>query len=202
MEEIMMTGDFIYNTGADMLDMASSYGSMATPGMEGAGFALAMIAGFGIFAILLPVFLLVYKVIVDISRGKLFEKANQPRWRSLIPGWNIYKTATLANKKIFFIISLALIVFLPFIAALTGVKFLAYLSPLLSVILHCVVMYSLGKVFGRSSLFALGLVICPLIFFPILALSGDSVYQQTPIVPTPQPTPTPTAMPIQTPISQ
>lgn len=144
---------------------------------------------------LLPILAFAYKVLLDISRGKLFEKANQPRWRSLIPGWNMYKLATLAHKKRFFILGCILMFLFAVgwlqLMSLGNSPYFGYLmniSLILSVVFYCVVLYSLAKAFWRSSLFALGLVICPLIFFPILALSGDSIYQKNPIVPMSQPT--------------
>ena len=56
-----------------------------------------------------------YKILLDISWGKLFEKASQPRWWSLIPFRNIYKTFALIKRGGLFIGTLVLSAVLPFV---------------------------------------------------------------------------------------
>lgn len=133
--------------------------------------------------------LFIFSIIVG---WKLFKKAGIPGWFVLIPILNIVLYYDLVKRKRYllinfgaaclpYIISLILILYTQQNYILVG-SFSYYLItmlyiiigfiPLVIQILFCL---RLAKVYGKTSLFALGLIFLPLIFFPVLAF-GSSEY--------------------------
>lgn len=106
----------------------------------------------------LPLILLIF---FTICLWKIFTKANQPGWFSVIPLYNLYMMCKICGKGIgFFILSL-----IPFVNFVTMI--------LLS--------FALAKNFGKSTAFAIGLILLPIIFMPILAFD-DSAYNGNSLV--------------------
>ncbi len=90
-----------------------------------------------------------------IAFWKIFEKADQKGWYSVIPLYNSYKIFEIVFGTGWYF----LLLFIPFIGWITGI----------------VLTYQLGKAFGKSTAFCLGLVFFPYIFCLILGF-GDSKY--------------------------
>ena len=92
-------------------------------------------------------------IIFTISLWKIFVKARYPGWYSIIPFYNVYKLFefTLGN----------------------GFEFLMLYFPLLNVLWWINAMLNLSELFGKSKLFGIGLIVCPWIFFPILAFDNS-----------------------------
>lgn len=94
-------------------------------------------------------------VFMIISMWKVFEKANQPGWASIVPIYNIIVMMEIAKKPTWwvamFFIPIANIVFM--IMALNGIS----------------------KNFGKDEGFTAGLVLLGIVFWPILAF-GDAQY--------------------------
>jgi len=123
------------------------------------------------------------------SMWKLYLKANQPGWASIIPVYNYVIWMKIIGRPLWWV----LLMFVPFV----------------NVIIGFIVTYDFMKSYGKSNLgFYLGLLILSPIFFPILAF-GESKYvgpvalknkpqvpTQTPPMPPSSPTPpTPPAAP-------
>ena len=106
-------------------------------------------------------------VIVIISLWKIFEKAGVEGWKSLIPFYNMWVLAEIVGKPGWLGLLAVAFAFIPTIGSL------------LSAIIFFYLYYLLSKSFGKSALFALGLVFLGFIFFPILGF-GDAVYQGPP----------------------
>lgn len=83
----------------------------------------------------------------------VFRKAGQDGWKCLIPFYNIYVLMGIAGKPGWWM-------FLLFV-------------PLVGVAILLFAMLSLAKKFGRSELFGVGLLLLPMIFFPLLAFGGS-----------------------------
>jgi hypothetical protein len=101
---------------------------------------------------------LIVLVVMIAGMWKVFTKARQPGWASLIPIYNILILLKMVNKPWWWI--------------------LLYLIPIVSIVISCMVMYEVAKAFGKGVGFTLGLIFLPFIFFPILGF-GDAVYQGT-----------------------
>lgn len=101
-----------------------------------------------IFCILLTVFLIV-------SFWKIFKKAGQKGWIILIP---IYNAITILR-----------------ISGFSGWYILLMFIPFVNIIFYIILMNSLSKSFNKGPGFTIGLIILPIIFFPILAF-GDATH--------------------------
>lgn len=122
--------------------------------------ALAMIfSTFGTTLIALAVALLLFSLAVY---WKVYEKAGEPGWSSLIPLYNLFILVRIAGKPWWWF----LLMFLPVVNIIAAV------------LLHL----ALAARFGKGLLFGLGLAFLGVIFFPILAF-GKAEYQSS--VPSP-----------------
>lgn len=104
--------------------------------------------------------------LVLIAGWKIFEKAGQPGWASIVPFYNgyvLYKI-TWGNGYLFFL-QVAL-------AAVVSVPFLGVLAALANLVLTCVTMWKLAEAFGQGIGFTIGLVLIPYIFEMILAFGN------------------------------
>ena len=93
-----------------------------------------------------------------VSLWKVFGKAGQPGWATIIPIYNIYVlTCEVAKKEI--------------------VWFILMLIPFVNIIASIIVSIEVAQKFGKGAGFGLGLAFLSFIFYPILAF-GDAEYQR------------------------
>src|SRR5688500_9622493 len=78
---------------------------------------------------------------------KVYTKANEPGWASIVPIYNIVVLLKIVGKPIWWIVLL--------------------LIPLVNFVALILVMVSLAKSFGKSTGFAVGLIFLGFIFYPI-----------------------------------
>lgn len=90
-----------------------------------------------------------------IAYWKVFVKAGQPGWKSLIPIYNIYILYKIAWGS--------------------GWKFLWMLVPLVNIVVAVIMSLKLARAFGKGTGFGVGLVLLQSIFMMILAF-GDAQY--------------------------
>jgi hypothetical protein len=95
-------------------------------------------------------------VFVIASIWKVFAKAGQPGWASLIPFYNFYVMLQIAGKP--------------------GWWLLLLFIPLVNVIIAIIVAIEIAKAFGKGAGFGLGLAFLGFIFYPILGF-GSATYQ-------------------------
>ncbi|KPK83960.1 MAG: hypothetical protein AMS27_11370 [Bacteroides sp. SM23_62_1] len=86
----------------------------------------------------------------------VFNKAGQPGWTVIIPVYNLYIGLQVAGKPWWWIFGLLLI-----LIPIFGLLFF--------VVEHIFVSYSISKNFGHATGFAIGLILLPFIFYPVLA---------------------------------
>jgi hypothetical protein len=106
------------------------------------------------------VFLLVYLgVIIALiaSYWKVFVKAGQPGWAAIIPIYNIY-------------------IFLKIVCR-PGWWLILFIIPVVDIIVYIIVSIDIAKRFNKGTGFAIGLILLPIIFYPILGF-GDATYKQ------------------------
>ena len=111
----------------------------------------------GIMVILFLMLLLLFMVVLVVllvSNYKIYKKAGKNGWESLIPIYSIIVKFEFLNIPLWFL--------------------LVYLIPGANVISHVIVNINLAKKFDKDAFFALGLIILPFIFYPILAFSNAS----------------------------
>ena len=118
--------------------------------------------GFGIFFVLIMIALC---ALIIVSTWKVFKKAGQPGWASIVPVYNYNVMLQIIKKPLWWIV----LFFIPFVNAVMAI----------------VLVYNMAKVFGKGIGFTLGMIFLPFIFYPILAF-GDAKYN-TPNTPPSEP---------------
>src|SRR2546425_10588352 len=99
---------------------------------------------------------LLFALLIIVAMWKVFTKAGQPGWASIIPIYNLYIWCKIVGRPWWWIL-LMLIPFVNFIVA----------------IILCI---DLAKSFGKGPGFGIGLALLGVIFFPILGF-GSAQYQ-------------------------
>ena len=94
-------------------------------------------------------------LILIISMWKIFTKAGKPGWAAIVPIYNMIVLLEIACKPIWW--------------------FILLLIPFVNIIVIIIVLIELAKRFGKGVGFAIGMLILPFIFYPMLAF-GDSKY--------------------------
>jgi hypothetical protein len=115
------------------------------------------------------IFWLAFMILMIAACWKIFTKAGQPGWASIIPIYNWYILCKIVGRPGWWVILLLI----PFINFIIG-------------IILCI---DLAKSFGKGVGFGIGLILLGLIFFPILGF-GSAQYQGPAagaIAPQPQP---------------
>jgi hypothetical protein len=106
--------------------------------------------------IVLGICYLVVILLIIISMWKIFVKAGKPGWAAIVPIYNMIVILEIAGKPIWW--------------------FILLLIPFVNIIVLIMVLISFAKNFGKGAGFAIGMLILPFIFYPMLAF-GDATYQ-------------------------
>ena len=123
----------------------TSYGVSTSSGLTGA------IAAMGLFFWILSMALGILKI---VSLWKIFKKAGKPGWASIVPIYNIYIMCEIAEKEWWYILLLCV----PFVN-----------------IYAIIVLYNgMAKKFGKGGGFVVGMILLPVVFFPMLAFGKDA----------------------------
>lgn len=112
--------------------------------------------GNGLETLLPTLFGLVVSVVVIASMWKVFVKANQPGWGAIIPIYNTYLLIKIAGRP--------------------GWWLLLFFLPVINWVVIILVTFDISHKFGKSTLFGIGLLVLPFVFYPILGF-GDARYQ-------------------------
>jgi hypothetical protein len=86
----------------------------------------------------------------------IFRKAGQPGWAAIIPVYNLLVFLRVAGRPWWWIFA-----FLLPIIPIVGI--------ILYLVVHIFILYGIAKNFGQGAGYTVGLVLLPIIFFPILA---------------------------------
>lgn len=95
-------------------------------------------------------------ILMIASMWKIFTKAGQPGWAVLIPIYNLYVLCKIGGRPGWWL----LLMFIPFV----------------NLIIFIILYVDIAKAFGKGAGFAVGMLLLPFIFFPILAF-GSAQYQ-------------------------
>ena len=91
-------------------------------------------------------------VLMIVSMWKIFTKAGQPGWASIIPIYNIYVLLQIVGKP--------------------GWWLVLFFIPLVNMVIGIIAMIALAENFGKGGGFSVGLILLGVVFFPILAFGG------------------------------
>lgn len=110
------------------------------------------LAAFGVGYIII---MLVVAAFFIACYWKIFTKAGQPGWASIIPFYNLYIMLMIVGRPAWWII--------------------LFLIPCVNIVVMILFYLDLARVFGKSTGFGVGLILLSFIFIPILAF-GDAEY--------------------------
>lgn len=111
-----------------------------------------LLGGIGAGAIIFGILGFIIGIVV---LWRIYDKAGEPGWASLVPFYNMYVLFKITWGN--------------------GILFLLLLIPFANLIIAIILPFKLAKAFGRGVGFGFGLLLLPIIFFPILAF-GNSAY--------------------------
>lgn len=137
--------------------------------------ALALFAGVSILVAVLLV--IVLYVLYVIGYWKIFSKAGEPGWKSIVPFLNAHTEFKVTWKTSMFWLWLVLVV----LAAIFGTNgndqgFIASVLGIAIAVLHIVACSKMSKAFGKGVGYTIGLVFLEPFFIMALGF-GDAVYQ-------------------------
>lgn len=118
-------------------------------GGGGGGGMIAMLAG-GVFSLVM----LVFSLIMIVGMWKIFTKAGKPGWASLVPIYNLVVMLEIVGKPIWWI------------------ALMLFCGPVGWIMLSL----ALAQSFGKETGFAIGLIVLPFIFLPVLGF-GSAQYR-------------------------
>jgi hypothetical protein len=120
------------------------------------GLSAGVEKGLGIGLIIGIVFYIAVIVLMIASLWKIFTKAGKPGWAAIIPIYNIIVLLEIVGKPVWWL----LLMLIPCVNFIFGIWMINLLS----------------KSYGKNEGYTIGLIILPVIFFPILGF-GDATYQ-------------------------
>ncbi|MFA6570010.1 MAG: DUF5684 domain-containing protein [Bacteroidota bacterium] len=112
-------------------------------------------AATGVGIVMIIVYLLL-AVIMIASLWKIFVKAGKPGWAAIVPIYNLIIMLEIVGKPIWWII--------------------LFLIPFANLIVAILIYIELAKKFGKEIGFAIGMILLPIVFFPILGF-GSAEYK-------------------------
>ena len=118
------------------------------------------------------IFWLAFTILMIAAFWKIYSKAGQPGWACIIPIYNLYIWCKVVGRPWWWILLL--------------------LIPFVNFIILIILLIDLAKSFGKGAGFGIGLILLPIIFFPILGFGsaqyeGPSATPGVAIAPPPQP---------------
>jgi hypothetical protein len=115
-------------------------------------------------------------ILVILSYWNIFSMAGKPGWAALIPIYNIYIMSYVVFGNINYFIAIIATWVIYLISKNFGIISLSYFVDIVSWFLYFLYNLKLSKAFGKSIGFAVGLMLLPFIFFPILGF-GKTEYK-------------------------
>jgi hypothetical protein len=113
-------------------------------------------AGLGMVGVIVWV---AFAVLMIASMWKIFTKAGKPGWAAIIPIYNIIVLLEIAGKPLWW--------------------FILMLIPFVNIVVFIMVLVSIAKNFGKGVGYAIGMLLLPFIFYPMLGF-GDARYAPVP----------------------
>lgn len=120
------------------------------------------------------VVMICWYILNTVAYWRIFTKAGEAGWKSLIPFYNTYVQYKLTwNTKMFFISFLLSMIAGSLTMVGGAAENIGYVFSLIMALIQLTALYKLAEAFGRGVLFAVGLVFLNPIFLLILAFSNN-----------------------------
>lgn len=139
--------------------------------LQSSGVDSSVWAALGVIFGIMLLILLVVSIIIIIAQWKMFKKGNQPGWAALVPFYNTYIQCKMVGVNpwwILILVGASFLGFIPYVGSLLSMAVSIYFAILISV--------STARAFGKDSGFAVGLILLPVVFYPILGF-GKAEYK-------------------------
>lgn len=143
--------------------------------MSSSSYAAAEMVVGGVLVVYCIIVLAVW-ILCVIGNWKIFTKAGEAGWKSIIPIYSNYITYKISWKASMFWIFLILLVVTGIAESIGG--FVAIIGSIAGIglaVLTIIGNYKLAKAFGQGIGFTIGLILLPYIFIPVLGF-GSSQY--------------------------
>ncbi len=108
-------------------------------------------------------FMLLSYIVMVISWWKIFEKAGIEGWKALIPFYNMWILTEIAGRPGW------LVIVMMFSTMLGDIAILVIL------VIQIIIYSDLAKAFGKELAFTIGIIVLPIVFFPILAFGKSTL---------------------------
>jgi hypothetical protein len=96
-------------------------------------------------------------VVMVAALWKIFEKAGEPGWAAIVPLYNLIIILKIIGKPLWWIV--------------------LFVVPCVNIVAAVLLAVELAKVFGKGIGFAIGMIVMPFIFYPILGF-GSAEYRR------------------------
>ena len=164
----------MYNYG-DVLGGYTTTGTDSLESVFGSAFGGALAAFAGIF-IVIALIVLAIAIFMIVTFCILFKKCNKPAWAAIIPYYNTWVENEIAGCHWIVFVGSIISSALGLFVKINGIG--SFILGLVTLFAGVCVCYNLSKKFGKSTGFCVGLVLLPIVFFPILAFSKNAVYNK------------------------
>ena len=141
----------------------------------------------GIFASIgIIIFMLVLglatAILMIVSWWKIFSKAGKPGWAAIVPVYSFWVMLEIVGLPGWLSLGM-LFTFIPFVGYLIGLGIFG---------LNIYVAIKIAPMFGKDTGFAIGLILLPIVFYPMLAFGkNEYVMEAVNVTPTDEPPVTP-----------
>ena len=141
-----------------------------------------------LFLFCLGIVALIGFVVVTVSQWRIYSKAGQPGWACIIPIYNVLVLLDIIRKpRLWLLYILVAAIFQGIYSSMTmdasdantvplTLTILNVVASLVSLVLGIRMSHGISTAFGKQVGFTIGLILLPIVFFPILAF-GSATYQ-------------------------
>ena len=137
-----------------------------------------LMAGLGAFLIVIVLLLIAYCVFAIVGTWKLYVKAGQPGWKSIIPFYNTYTLVEMVGLNWYwFLLALA-----PTIISILGIDSLSFVGSIASVFANVMICYNMAKKLHKDTGWIVLAVIFNGIVVPLLGYSKNVTWDKDAVV--------------------
>ncbi|MBR1413621.1 MAG: signal peptidase I [Bacilli bacterium] len=132
------------------------------------GVGAGILAALGAFLLVIVLIALVISIVVIIGQWKALKKGGKPGWAAIIPIYNNWVMCEMVGVNPYWVIVVLLspiLALIPVVGSLIQFVVALYFTILLNV--------SVARSFGKSDGYAAGLILLPVIFWPMLGFGKD-----------------------------
>lgn len=125
------------------------------------------------------IYLVVVAILILAGIWKVYKKMGQPGWVYLIPIYGTYVLNTKVQKRNPWLVLIDVAGIINIVAALINGRGICYWTiVIICWLYHIILTNGISKGFKRGKWFTCGLILIPVIFYPILGFSKDEFYKE------------------------